>query len=54
MQYRDWKAGVHGKRTGEWDGRKDYLLCVNCHNPAFAEVQAAHAAAAAGSPERCK
>ena len=32
-KYRDWKAGVHGKRTGEWDGRKDYLLCIHCHNP---------------------
>jgi predicted CXXCH cytochrome family protein len=32
-KYADWKAGVHGKRTGEWDGRKDYLLCVSCHDP---------------------
>lgn len=30
---RDWKVGVHGKRTGDWNGRKEYLLCVNCHNP---------------------
>jgi hypothetical protein len=30
---RDWKAGLHGKRTGSWDGRKDYLLCAHCHNP---------------------
>jgi hypothetical protein len=30
---RDWKVGVHGKRTGEWNGRKEYLLCVHCHNP---------------------
>src|SRR5512143_875623 len=30
---RDWKAGVHGRRTGEWNGRKRYLLCANCHNP---------------------
>jgi hypothetical protein len=30
---RDWKVGVHGKRTGEWDGQKEYLLCVHCHNP---------------------
>jgi hypothetical protein len=30
---RDWKVGVHGKRAGEWNGRKSYLLCVNCHNP---------------------
>ena len=32
-KYRDWKAGIHGKRTGQWNGRKDYLLCVNCHDP---------------------
>lgn len=32
-KYRDWKVGVHGKRTGEWNGKKDYLLCVHCHNP---------------------
>ena len=30
---RDWKVGVHGKRTGEWNGKKEYLLCVSCHNP---------------------
>lgn len=30
---RDWRAGVHGRRTGEWNGRKKYLLCANCHNP---------------------
>jgi hypothetical protein len=30
---RDWRAGVHGKRTGRWDGRKRYLLCAHCHNP---------------------
>lgn len=31
--FRDWKAGVHGKRTGEWNGKKTYRLCVHCHNP---------------------
>lgn len=30
---RDWHAGVHGKRTGQWNGRKQYLLCVHCHDP---------------------
>lgn len=30
---RDWKVGVHGKRTGHWNGEKQYLLCVHCHNP---------------------
>lgn len=31
--FRDWKAGIHGKRTGEWNGKKTYRLCVHCHNP---------------------
>jgi hypothetical protein len=30
---RDWRLGLHGKRTGSWDGHKKYLLCVHCHNP---------------------
>lgn len=30
---RDWKVGVHGRRTGFWNGPKKYLLCVHCHNP---------------------
>jgi len=32
-QLKDWKVGIHGKRTGYWNGPKRYLLCVNCHNP---------------------
>ncbi len=32
-KYRDWRVGVHGRRTGDWNGHKKYLLCVNCHNP---------------------
>lgn len=31
--FRDWKAGIHGKRSGEWNGQKLYRLCVHCHNP---------------------
>jgi len=30
---RDWKAGIHGRRTGMWNGQKEYLLCAHCHNP---------------------
>ncbi len=30
---RDWKVGIHGKRTGLWNGQKKYLLCAHCHNP---------------------
>ena len=32
-KYRDWRAGVHGRRSGEWNGHKTYLLCAHCHNP---------------------
>ncbi len=31
--FRDWKVGVHGRRTGQWNGKKQYRLCVHCHNP---------------------
>ena len=31
-KYRDWRVGVHGRRTGHWDGEKQYLLCVHCHD----------------------
>ena len=29
----DWRAGVHGKRTGYWSGPKEYRTCVVCHDP---------------------
>ncbi len=32
-KFRDWRAGVHGKRIGHWNGTKTYFLCVHCHNP---------------------
>ncbi len=32
-KFRDWRLGIHGKRTGSWNGAKQYLLCVHCHNP---------------------
>lgn len=35
--YRDWEAGVHGRRNGYWmkgPGKKaERLLCVQCHDP---------------------
>lgn len=31
-KFRDWRAGVHGRRIGNWDGAKTYLLCVHCHD----------------------
>lgn len=30
---RDWRLGLHGKRTGEWRGKHKYRLCVHCHSP---------------------
>jgi hypothetical protein len=32
-KFRDWRAGVHGKRVGRWDGAKTWTLCVSCHDP---------------------
>ena len=29
----DWKAGIHGKRTGHWRGDKTYQPCISCHDP---------------------
>jgi hypothetical protein len=31
-KYRDWREGVHGRRSGQWNGHKTYMLCVNCHS----------------------
>lgn len=31
--YREWKMGVHGKRTGNWNGEKQWMHCAQCHNP---------------------
>ena len=35
-QYRDWLAGIHGRRSGYYDTRKGEqktLRCIECHNP---------------------
>ena len=33
--YKDWKAGIHGKRVGYFagTGKRTYSLCASCHNP---------------------
>lgn len=34
--YRDWKAGVHGRRNGFWNtslGPQTRLRCIECHDP---------------------
>jgi hypothetical protein len=38
-KYRDWRAGVHGKRTGSWNGEKRYLLCAHCHDPHVPKIK---------------
>ncbi len=32
-KYRDWRLGIHGRRTGFWNGPRRYLLCAHCHDP---------------------
>jgi len=49
---RDWRVGVHGKRTGSWNGPKQYLLCVNCHNPHTPRFQALKPMPAPTPPEQ--
>ncbi len=33
--YRDWRDGIHGKRTGSWrpNGKRRWWTCTECHNP---------------------
>lgn len=34
--YRDWEAGVHGRRNGYWNtsrGPRTQLRCIQCHDP---------------------
>ena len=51
---RDWRAGVHGRRTGEWNGHKTYLLCAHCHNPHQPRFHAIQPKPAPRPPERPK
>jgi len=32
-KFKDWKAGVHGKTVGTWNGDRLYYICVSCHDP---------------------
>ncbi len=49
-KYRDWRAGVHGKRVGSWSGAKTYFLCVNCHNPHSPRFRGVQAITVDGKP----
>lgn len=53
-QARDWRSGVHGKRTGMWDGEKKYLLCVHCHNPHSPHFKPLHPEPAPERPENVR
>jgi hypothetical protein len=40
---RDWEMGVHGRRTGEWNGIKIIRRCAQCHDahqPQFEALEA--------------
>ncbi len=30
---RDWQMGIHGRRSGYWNGTQETLLCAACHDP---------------------
>lgn len=49
---RDWRAGVHGRRAGNWNGAKKYLLCAHCHNPHQPRFKAIEALAPPARPSR--
>ena len=49
---RDWRAGVHGRRTGQWNGHKTYLLCAHCHNPHQPRFKALQPMPAPARPSR--
>lgn len=51
-KYRDWRAGVHGRRVGNWNGAKRYLLCVHCHNPHQPRFKALQPKPAPARPRR--
>jgi hypothetical protein len=53
-KYRDWRAGVHGRRVGQWNGQKEYLLCAHCHNPHEPRFRALQPLPAPARPARPK
>ena len=49
-KYRDWRAGVHGRRVGEWNGAKQLPAVRALSQSAPAALQGAGAATGAGPP----
>lgn len=39
--YGDWRAGIHGKRIGNWaeGGKKRWWVCTECHNPHMVQLK---------------
>ena len=53
-KYRDWRLGIHGKRTGDWNGQKQYFLCANCHDPHAPGIKAIEPMPPPRRPEQIK
>lgn len=53
-KYRDWRLGIHGKRTGDWNGQKQYFLCANCHDPHSPGIKAIEPMPPPRRPEQIK
>lgn len=53
-QLRDWKIGLHGRRTGSWNGRREYRLCVHCHWPHAPKFQPMAPAPRPARPEEVR
>lgn len=48
----DWQIGLHGKRTGYWNGDKVALLCTHCHDPHTPKFKALKPMPPPGRPGR--
>ena len=53
-KFRDWRLGIHGKRTGDWNGQKQYFLCANCHDPHSPRINPIEPMPPPRRPERIK
>ncbi len=51
---RDWRAGIHGRRIGNWNGKKEYLLCAHCHDPHSPRFKSMKPDPAPRKPEKIK
>jgi len=53
--YRDWQAGVHGRKNGYWDaakGAQTRLRCIQCHDPHQPKLKGMRPLAPLRYPER--